>query len=262
MKKEPVILAALLIILVAVFMSNIQGSKERRIGELTFKTGTQTLESENIKKSEGEGSLRIDKKNFPPKRASFKLGNQNIFRPLLYVTRSAPAPAITQSVPPIMVSTPNLTVFVGIDAEVPVTNAQGTLSVVFNPDGIGAASGTSSPLTFSCLVTGRTVATISDGNSSVTLNLDCDLRPPEKKLASFIFLGFLESEKEKTIFLSKDGEIFVVKRGDTLVKKSATIPQDYVVKIITDEKVVISSSDGSDLMEISLIENEPLLRNK
>ena len=45
---------------------------------------------------------------------------------------------------------------------------------------------------------------------------------------------------------------------DLIIKKSATIMQNYVVKGISDDKIIISSADGTDIMEINLTENEPL----
>jgi hypothetical protein len=83
---------------------------------------------------------------------------------------------------------------------------------------------------------------------------------PEKKLAGLTFLGFLKSENEKSIFLSRDSdkEILIVKKGDTIIQKSATILYDYYVKSITNDKIVITSSDNSDILEINLVENKEL----
>ena len=73
----------------------------------------------------------------------------------------------------------------------------------------------------------------------------------EKAMATFTFLGFMESEKVKTTFLSREGEIFIVKKGDSIL-------QEYVVKEITDRNMIISSSDGSEALDINLVENQPL----
>lgn len=73
----------------------------------------------------------------------------------------------------------------------------------------------------------------------------------EKAVATFTFVGFLEAEKIKTIFLKRRDEIFVVREGDTILAQ-------YVVKRITDNQIVISSRDESEVLEISLIENQPL----
>jgi len=75
--------------------------------------------------------------------------------------------------------------------------------------------------------------------------------PMEKAVANFTFIGFLESERVKTIFLSRDEEIFIVKEGDKILK-------EYLVKKITDSNIVISSQNGSEVLDISLVENQPL----
>ncbi|MBE9503473.1 MAG: hypothetical protein IME96_04800 [Proteobacteria bacterium] len=75
--------------------------------------------------------------------------------------------------------------------------------------------------------------------------------PMEKAMATFTFLGFMESEKVKTTFLSREGEIFIVKKGDSIL-------QEYVVKEITDRNMIISSFDGSETLDIDLVENQPL----
>jgi len=59
-------------------------------------------------------------------------------------------------------------------------------------------------------------------------------------LAKFRFLGYM-ADKDKTLFLSKDGELFLVKSGDQLSKsyqvKEAS--KDYVVIIDTATKVAV-----------------------
>ena len=72
-----------------------------------------------------------------------------------------------------------------------------------------------------------------------------------KAIAKYTFLGFMESGNVKTIFLTKDDETFIVKKGDTL-------SGNYVVQNITDDYIEISSTDAADTMKISLVENAPL----
>jgi hypothetical protein len=72
-----------------------------------------------------------------------------------------------------------------------------------------------------------------------------------KAIAEYTFLGFMETGNVKNIFLTKEDETFIVKKGDTL-------SSDYVVQNITDDYIEISSVDGSDTMKISLVENAPL----
>jgi len=72
-----------------------------------------------------------------------------------------------------------------------------------------------------------------------------------KAIANYTFLGFMEKGKVKTIFLTKEDEVFIVKEGDTL-------SGDYVVQNITDDFIKISNVDGSEAMTINLVENAPL----
>lgn len=74
-------------------------------------------------------------------------------------------------------------------------------------------------------------------------------------MAKFTFLGFLLKEHRKTIFLSKDQEIFVVKKGD----KIANI---YEVTNISDDALTIHPTSGSGDIVIPLMENMPLKARK
>jgi len=59
-------------------------------------------------------------------------------------------------------------------------------------------------------------------------------------LAKFRFLGYLK-DKDNTLFLSKDGELFIVKSGDTVVKtyKVKESGKDFVVVLDTVTKVEV-----------------------
>lgn len=73
----------------------------------------------------------------------------------------------------------------------------------------------------------------------------------QREMAKFIFLGFLKKDNRKTIFLSNDKEIFLVKKGDKIAGK-------YDVTSLTDENLTISSiQDGGEII-IPLVENKPL----
>lgn len=75
--------------------------------------------------------------------------------------------------------------------------------------------------------------------------------PLQRDLARFTFLGFLKKDNRKTIFLSNDKEIFLVKKGDKISGK-------YDVTALTDEALTISSmQDGGEII-IPLMENRPL----
>lgn len=73
----------------------------------------------------------------------------------------------------------------------------------------------------------------------------------QREMAKFTFLGFLKKDNRKTIFLSSDKEIFLVKKGDKIAGK-------YDVTSLTDENLTISSiQDGGEII-IPLVENMPL----
>jgi hypothetical protein len=72
-------------------------------------------------------------------------------------------------------------------------------------------------------------------------------------MAKFTFLGFLVKDKKKTIFLSKDKEIVLVRKGDNFAGGG------YQATDITDEALTIKVlSDGREIV-IPLVENRPLI---
>lgn len=78
-----------------------------------------------------------------------------------------------------------------------------------------------------------------------------DPTPLQRDMAKFTFLGFMKKENKKTIFLSSDKEIFLVKKGDKIAGR-------YDVTSLTDEALTISSiADGGEII-IPLQENRPL----
>jgi len=76
--------------------------------------------------------------------------------------------------------------------------------------------------------------------------------PVRQEMAKFTFLGFLKKDNRKTIFLSKDNEIFLVKKGDK-------IANSYEVMNITDDVLTINSVSGRGQIVIPLVENRPLI---
>ena len=75
--------------------------------------------------------------------------------------------------------------------------------------------------------------------------------PVKRDMAKFTFLGFLKKDNAKTIFLSKDNEIHLVKKGDKIATK-------YEVSTITDDALTIKVlADNSEIV-IPLVENKPL----
>ena len=76
--------------------------------------------------------------------------------------------------------------------------------------------------------------------------------PLERELAQFTFLGFLEKEKKKTVFLTKNKEIFLVKKGERIAEK-------YEAVTISNEALTIRvlGGDSTEII-IPLIENQSL----
>jgi len=75
--------------------------------------------------------------------------------------------------------------------------------------------------------------------------------PLQRDMAKFTFLGFIKKDNKKTIFLSNEKEIFLVKKGDKISGK-------YDVTSLTEEALTISSlQDGGEII-IPLVENRPL----
>jgi hypothetical protein len=63
-------------------------------------------------------------------------------------------------------------------------------------------------------------------------------------LSAFRFLGYLAEERDSSLFLSKDGELFIVKSGDTVLKsyRVKEAGRDYVVLEDTVTKVEVRAS--------------------
>ncbi|WP_051361301.1 hypothetical protein [Desulfuromonas sp. TF] len=80
--------------------------------------------------------------------------------------------------------------------------------------------------------------------------------PPEveRELASFTFLGFLEKENVKTIFLSSGEEIFLVKKGESFGKGN-----EFHVSSLTPEMLVIRRREDPRTISIPLVEQAPLV---
>ncbi|ALC17169.1 hypothetical protein DSOUD_2408 [Desulfuromonas soudanensis] len=74
-----------------------------------------------------------------------------------------------------------------------------------------------------------------------------------QQLARFTFLGFLEKDREKTIFLSSADDIFLVKKGESLGKN-----KEYLVTELTAEKLVLQYRDDPRKITVPLLEQTPL----
>ncbi len=73
------------------------------------------------------------------------------------------------------------------------------------------------------------------------------MEPPRPELAKFTFLGFLQKDKRKIIFLSRDKEIILVKKGDIFAGR-------YEASSITDQALTIRVTDTGEEMVIPLME--------
>ena len=73
----------------------------------------------------------------------------------------------------------------------------------------------------------------------------------QSTLSQFTFLGFLKKDNRKTIFLSKDKEIVLVRKGESFAKR-------YEATAITDQALTIRVIDTGEEIVIPLTENRPL----
>lgn len=74
---------------------------------------------------------------------------------------------------------------------------------------------------------------------------------PQRELARFTFLGFLKKDNRKTIFLAKDKDIILVKKGDIFAGR-------YEAATLTEQALTILVADTGEEIVIPLIESKPL----
>ena len=77
------------------------------------------------------------------------------------------------------------------------------------------------------------------------------IQPVAAPLARFTFLGFLKKGSVKTIFLAKDNDILLVKKGDKIAIR-------YEATDISDQSLTLTVTDTGDKIVIPLIENRSL----
>lgn len=77
------------------------------------------------------------------------------------------------------------------------------------------------------------------------------IQPEAAPLAHFTFLGFLKKGSVKTIFLAKDNDILLVKKGDKFAGR-------YEATDISDQALTLTVTDTGAQIVIPLIENQPL----
>lgn len=80
-------------------------------------------------------------------------------------------------------------------------------------------------------------------------------KPVAAPLARFTFLGFLKKDSQRTIFLAKDKDIILVKKGDKIAGR-------YEAFSITDQALTLLVTDTGDEIVIPLIENKSLGASK
>ncbi len=81
------------------------------------------------------------------------------------------------------------------------------------------------------------------------------VQPEAPPLARFTFLGFLKKGAVRTIFLSKDQDILLVKKGDIIAGR-------YQATEISDQALTLTVTDTGDEIVIPLLENRPLATAK
>lgn len=74
-----------------------------------------------------------------------------------------------------------------------------------------------------------------------------------RALGQFTFLGFLQQDGQKTLFLGNQGEIFVAKKGDAFGKH-----KEFVITEVSSESLTIRQGNGPGLITVSLVEQRPL----
>lgn len=79
---------------------------------------------------------------------------------------------------------------------------------------------------------------------------------PRSVLARFTFLGFVQKDGKKTIFLSKDKEIILVKNGERFSGGR------YEIRSLTEQALTILVVENGEEIVVSLAENRPLIAVK
>ena len=76
----------------------------------------------------------------------------------------------------------------------------------------------------------------------------------EAELAQFNFLGYLEKDGRKTVFLSRDHTLYLVNQGTRFGDQ-----QEFTATELTPERLVIQSAKDDRQIVVPLVENQPLI---
>ena len=80
------------------------------------------------------------------------------------------------------------------------------------------------------------------------------LPPVQEELAQFNFLGYLEKDGRKTVFLSRDHTLYLVNQGTRFGDQ-----QEFMATELTPERLVIQSAKDDRQIVVPLVENQPLI---
>ena len=75
----------------------------------------------------------------------------------------------------------------------------------------------------------------------------------QKALSKFTFLGFMSKQGERTVFLSSEGELFVVKAGERFGTK-----REFLVTGIEAQFLKVRRDGDAQAVQVPLVENESL----
>ena len=78
--------------------------------------------------------------------------------------------------------------------------------------------------------------------------------PVQEELAQFNFLGYLEKDGRKTVFLSRDHTLYLVNQGTRFGDQ-----QEFTATELTPERLVIQSAKDDRQIVVPLVENQPLI---
>jgi len=74
---------------------------------------------------------------------------------------------------------------------------------------------------------------------------------PQKELIKFTFLGFVQADGQKTVFLERNKEVILVKAGEVFGGR-------FTARTITDHSMTITVKDTKEEIVVPLVENRGL----